>query len=164
MLPAHYRLRSTALFGQTIRQGRKKGSRTVVVYCYAQTPCPVSDSSVSETSFREIRKNNSGLPIEISDTGAAKRHVTASDAVSMQGGPRVGLIVSKAVGNAVARHHVSRLIRHAARDVLFDENFSGHVSVSSDMLIVIRALPQSSEASFEELRRDVSSCIRRATK
>lgn len=63
------------------------------------------------------------------------------------GGPRFGLVVSKAVGDSVTRHRVSRRLRHIA---------AGHVgTLDSDVLVVIRANPASATASREELERDL---------
>ena len=139
VLSPQHRLRSTALFGKTVRKGRKKGSRTVVVYVYQ---------------------------------GAGRAEQVPSGVDERSGaGPRVGLVVSKAVGSAVTRHRVSRYLRHAAADVL--KTRSGVAGADSPSgrsplelpvgaCIVIRALPASASASVEELSRDVHSCIRRA--
>ncbi|WP_027020103.1 ribonuclease P protein component [Corynebacterium sputi] len=69
------------------------------------------------------------------------------------GGPRVGLVVSKAVGNAVTRHAVSRKLRHVAADVI--------AGVPDDVDIVIRALPASGTATSLELVKDVRSAVRK---
>lgn len=69
------------------------------------------------------------------------------------GGPRVGLVVSKAVGNAVTRHRVSRQLRHAAGPILAD------LPRGADL--VIRALPASAEASTERLGRDIAKALRK---
>ena len=58
-------------------------------------------------------------------------------------GPRIGLVVSKAVGNAVQRHRVSRQLRHVARAVI-DE-------LTPADRIVIRALPGSRHASGDAM-------------
>jgi ribonuclease P protein component len=47
--------------------------------------------------------------------------------------PRVGLVVSKAVGNSVVRHRVSRRIRGAVRSLL--------PSLPGGSRVVVRALP-----------------------
>lgn len=79
----------------------------------------------------------------------------AADArISRSGGPRVGFVVSKAVGNSVVRHAVTRKLRHVVRDVLAD------VPASADM--VIRALPASATATSEELAKDVRKALARA--
>lgn len=72
------------------------------------------------------------------------------------GGPRCGLVVSKAVGNAVTRHAVSRRLRHILMGVIAD--------IPADCRIVIRALPAAAHASFEELDHDVRSGIEKARK
>ena len=48
-------------------------------------------------------------------------YLDAADAsVSRSGGPRVGFVVSKGVGNSVVRHAVTRKLRHVVpRDSLF---------------------------------------------
>lgn len=66
--------------------------------------------------------------------------------------PRVGFVVSKAVGNAVTRNRVKRRLRsivHARLDVLR----SG--------LYVVRALPQAARADFVRLERDFDYCLRK---
>ncbi|MGP4058294.1 ribonuclease P protein component [Mycobacterium sp. 4D054] len=68
-------------------------------------------------------------------------------------GPRVGLIVSKAVGNAVQRHRVSRRLRHAARAVLDDLDPSDRV--------VIRALPRSRDAHSPRLEQELRTALQR---
>lgn len=126
MLAPQHRLRSTALFGQTIRKGRKKGSRTVVAHVL------VGGGRAEE------------LPLPLQEGATA--------------GPRMGLVVSKAVGNAVTRHNTSRKLRHAFRAVLEE----GSLDFPAGTTVVLRALPKSATASFEELVGDVRSCIRRA--
>jgi ribonuclease P protein component len=68
-------------------------------------------------------------------------------------GPRVGFVVSKAVGNAVVRNRVKRRLRHLARE---------HVSsLPGSAVLVIRALPAAAAASSTELSRDLSRCLAR---
>ena len=69
------------------------------------------------------------------------------------GGPRVGLIVGKAVGSAVDRHRVARRLRHAARSLLGD--------LEQSDLVVIRALPSSRQASSARLTQQLRSGLRR---
>ena len=68
--------------------------------------------------------------------------------------PRIGLIVSKSVGNAVTRHAVSRRLRAACSVALAD------VDVAST--IVIRALPSSATAPTDILRQQLSSAFARS--
>lgn len=67
--------------------------------------------------------------------------------------PRVGLIVSKAVGSAVDRHRVSRKLRHAAYAVMDDLN--------STERLVIRALPGSRDAESARLRAELRAGVQR---
>ncbi len=70
------------------------------------------------------------------------------------GPPQVGLVVSKAVGNAVHRNLVKRRLRSAAY---------AHLGVLPDgALAVVRALPASSGAPFAQLDRDVAQGFARA--
>jgi ribonuclease P protein component len=70
------------------------------------------------------------------------------------GGPRVGLIVAKAVGSAVERHRVARRLRHSARTMLAGLDQSDRV--------VIRALPSSRGVSSARLQQELRSGLRRA--
>lgn len=68
-------------------------------------------------------------------------------------GPRVGLVVSKAVGNAVVRNRVQRRLRHLAREQL--------ASLPGFGALVIRALPAAADADYAELRADLIRCLQR---
>lgn len=67
--------------------------------------------------------------------------------------PKIGLIVSKSVGNAVQRHRVSRKLRHVARNVV-DELGAGDK-------VVIRALPGSRYAISARLDQELRTALRR---
>ncbi|MCW2731572.1 MAG: ribonuclease protein component [Mycobacterium sp.] len=69
------------------------------------------------------------------------------------GGPKIGLVVAKSVGNAVDRHRVSRMLRHVARKVL-DELGPGDK-------VVIRALPSSRTAISARLEQELRTALRR---
>ena len=112
MLPPELRLTDGASFQQTVRVGKRAGSRTVVVHLDVGVDAPV------------------GAP-----------------------GPRVGFVVSKAVGNAVVRNRVKRRLRHLARE---------HVSsLPGSATLVVRALPAAASASNAELSVDLSRCLAR---
>ena len=67
--------------------------------------------------------------------------------------PRVGFVVSKAVGNAVRRNRVKRQLRHLARE---------HVSsLPGSAVLVVRALPPAATASYADLGRDLAHCLGR---
>lgn len=73
---------------------------------------------------------------------------------SLVPGPRFGLIVSKAVGNAVVRHRTSRRLRHQAM-ALVDK-------LPANLDVVIRALPPAGTATSQELGRDLAKAIAKA--
>jgi ribonuclease P protein component len=68
-------------------------------------------------------------------------------------GPRIGLVVSKAVGNAVQRHQVSRRLRHAALTILADLDPADRV--------VIRALPGSRLAISSRLEQELKTALKK---
>lgn len=80
--------------------------------------------------------------------------VHARREVGDSNGPRIGLVVSKAVGPAVVRHRVSRRLRHAVREVLAD--------LQSTDRVVIRALPSSRFAVSARLRQEIVAGVHRA--
>lgn len=68
--------------------------------------------------------------------------------------PRVGFVVSKAVGGAVVRNRVKRRLRALMRTRLAD--------LSAGELLVIRALPAAADASFDELSAALDSAHAKA--
>jgi ribonuclease P protein component len=66
---------------------------------------------------------------------------------------RVGFVVSKAVGNSVVRHRVSRRLRHLMADRLG--------TLPPGCTLVVRALPASAEASSGELGADLDGALSR---
>lgn len=69
------------------------------------------------------------------------------------GNPRLGLSVSKKVGNAVVRNRVRRRLR---------EIFYAHMEqMTEDFDLVVSARPVSSEASFQDLDREFSKALRK---
>jgi ribonuclease P protein component len=68
-------------------------------------------------------------------------------------GPRVGFVVSKAVGNAVTRNLVKRRLRHLARHRL--------TSLPGSAVLVVRALPAAATASYDGLARDLEAAWHR---
>lgn len=67
--------------------------------------------------------------------------------------PKIGLVVSKSVGNAVQRHRVSRMLRHVAYGALDD--------LGPGDKVVIRALPGSSRAISSRLEDELRTALRR---
>jgi ribonuclease P protein component len=66
---------------------------------------------------------------------------------------RVGFVVSKAVGNSVVRHRVSRRLRHLVADRLG--------TLPDGCTLVVRALPPAASASSSELGLDLDGAFRR---
>lgn len=71
------------------------------------------------------------------------------------GVPRVGFVVSKAVGSAVTRNRVQRRLRHLVRQHL--------EGLPDTCALVIRVLPAAATATTAELRADLDRCLRRVT-
>lgn len=64
---------------------------------------------------------------------------------------RLGFIVSRAVGNAVARNRVRRRLRAIGREIVDGGGRGADV--------VIRALPASTAAGWDELRREMTTTL-----
>jgi ribonuclease P protein component len=67
------------------------------------------------------------------------------------GVPRVGLVVSGAVGPAVTRTRVKRRLRHLVREHL--------ASLPGGSLLVLRAQPAAATASYPELGAELDRCL-----
>ncbi|MGV0837094.1 ribonuclease P protein component [Mycolicibacterium thermoresistibile] len=80
-------------------------------------------------------------------------HALRVGADAVNGAPKIGLVVSKAVGNAVQRHRVSRRLRHVARTLIDDLDPADR--------IVIRALPRSRDADSARLERQLRTAVNR---
>lgn len=82
-------------------------------------------------------------------------HAHVDSSMIRVGGPRFGLIVSKAVGDSVTRHRVSRRLRHIAADVVGE--------LDPEFMVVIRANPASATATHDELASDLRSALEAAS-
>ena len=82
--------------------------------------------------------------------------VDCSSDIERLGGPRFGLVVSKAVGNAVVRHRMSRRLRHLAGHAIS----SGSARKECDY--VLRALPAIADATTEEVTREFDKALGKA--
>jgi len=99
--------------------------------------------------FREVMRRGSRA-------GRRRLVVHALPASNPPAGPvpaRAGFVVSKAVGNSVVRHRVSRRLRHLVAARL------GTVPAGSSL--VIRALPPAATASSAELGADLDAAMKR---
>jgi len=127
VLERRHRLTSAAGFAAAVRRGRRAASRTLVVHVHAADPAD-PDTADPDT-------------------------VDPAVPATAEGPTRVGLIVSKAVGNAVARNRVKRRLRHLLRERVD--------RLPPGALVVVRALPSASGARSPELTRDLDRCLDR---
>ena len=67
------------------------------------------------------------------------------------GSVRVGFMVSRAVGTAVARNRVRRRLRHLVRDRLG--------VVPTGAALVVRANPAAANANYREIAADLDRCL-----
>jgi ribonuclease P protein component len=65
--------------------------------------------------------------------------------------PRVGFVVSRAVGGSVVRHRIQRRLRHLCRERL------DRLPAGSDL--VVRALAPAAQATYQELAVDLDRCL-----
>ncbi|MEV0567994.1 ribonuclease P protein component [Dactylosporangium sp. NPDC050588] len=133
MLAAAQRLRRREDFAATIRNGRRAGRGALVVHFLQSTVEPAP-----------------------ADQPSARAGFVVSDAVLDGSGgtvqpARAGFVVSKAVGNAVVRNLVKRRLRHLVRPHLAD--------LPPAAMVVVRALPPSATASYEDLGRDLEAAL-----
>ncbi len=129
MLPARYRMSSSRDFAAAVKGGRRVGRRSIVVHVANRTYPADAES-----------------PVPASEGGPGLV-VSAADPVTPA--PRVGLVVSKAVGNAVIRHSVARRLRAAAASVAAE--------LDDGALVVIRALRSSADDDANELAAQLRS-------
>ena len=120
MLPARSRMHRPGDFRAAVRGGVRSGRPTLVVHagrCAQVRPDP---TDITELSTATVDNCGTGGP------SASDGPITSRSELA----PRVGFVVSKAVGNAVTRNRVKR---HLCRP-LVDELADGTV-------VVVRALP-----------------------
>ncbi|MFC9893251.1 ribonuclease P protein component [Nocardia sp. NPDC127579] len=146
MLPEPYRLHHRADFSRTVRRGQRIGRRDLVVHALVHG----YDGIVGTT---ESRPETQGAKPRGSGGISASLGPVSVDALIRVGGPRFGLIVSKAVGSAVIRHRVARRLRHMCGKVIHD--------LPAETDIVIRALPGAADASSAELLRQLQGALRK---
>lgn len=102
-------------------------------------------SDFTRTLGSGVRVSARDLVIHLAPVGAQWPDTTGLRAdVALRGGPWLGLIVSKKVGNAVVRHRVARRLRHAFAQVRPElEN--------PETFVVLRAFPSIATRSTDEL-------------
>ncbi|MDN6662582.1 ribonuclease P protein component [Corynebacterium variabile] len=132
MLPARCRVHRPGEFRGVTHRGVRAGRSTLVVHA-SRTGGPGARDGVTHPELSTASVDNS------------------VDAVDSR--PRVGFIVSKAVGNAVTRNRVKRRLRHLSRDLLG--------ATPDHTLVVVRALPAAS-TSPESVPGDLADAWRSA--
>jgi ribonuclease P protein component len=82
-------------------------------------------------------------------------HLWASTSPALPGttpaGPRVGFVVSRAVGPSVTRNLVKRRLRHLCRDRI--------AALPPGSMLVVRALPAAATAGYDELAEELDRCL-----
>jgi ribonuclease P protein component len=110
----------------------------------------------AETVRRGTRAGRTLLVVHLDVTSGADATAPTSRPGS---DPRAGFVVSKAVGDSVARHRVVRRLRHLVRDRLPE--------LPAGSRLVVRALPPAASATSTELAVDLDAglakALRRAT-
>lgn len=117
-----------------------------------------ADSRLTEPEgFRRVTRagRRSGSSTVVTHLLAASgEEVSVLSAGAGHAPPRVGFVVSKAVGGAVVRNRVKRRLRHLVAGLLAD--------LPPGSLLVVRANPAAALASYQEMGRDLRRCLARA--
>ena len=143
MLPSESRVRRGAEFARAIRAGRRSGRTHLGAYL------ALADGSESSKSFDEARTGpaRAGFVVGAAAGGADGERPAAT--------PRVGFVVSKAVGNAVVRNRVRRRLRHLCAQRLD--------ALPPGSVFVVRALPPAATADSALLGRELDAALKRLT-
>jgi ribonuclease P protein component len=112
-------------FDAVVRRGRRAGRTRLVAH--AHTAAPLQPGEPTATPF-------------------ARPHAAVVT-------PRVGFVVSRAVGGSVVRNRVVRRLRHLVRPRL--------AQLPPGTLLVLRALPAAATATSAELATDLDALLRR---
>lgn len=103
------------------------------------------------TTRSGVRAGSRTVVVHLADPGSAR--LDGNKTAPTPAPPRVGFVVSKAVGIAVVRNLVKRRLRHLMRE---------HVgALPPGSTLVVRALPAAADASSPELRSDLARCLQR---
>lgn len=107
-----------------------------------------------DRAFKGMRRGRSGSARYLSVRWQLARHKEV----------RVGIVVSKKVGNAVVRNRVRRRLKEAFRALLSEEELSDAAAkrrpLSLNVLVLTR--PEAAEADFWQLKRALGRALKRA--
>jgi ribonuclease P protein component len=95
--------------------------------------------------FPSIKKNDEFQTIYRTTQSRANRQLVMYVAQTDRACNRIGISVSKKVGNSVVRHHLTRLIRESFR---LNDN-----SLKTGLDIIVVARPAAKEATFQTIER-----------
>jgi ribonuclease P protein component len=126
VLAAEFRLRRRDEFAAVVKTGRRAGRGSVVVHVLPSAP---TSDDVLPTD-RELGRGTAEAPV------------------------RVGFVIPRAVGNAVARNQVRRRLRHLAR-----ERMTG-LPAGTD--VVVRASAGAAACTYEQLGTDLVAAMNAA--
>ncbi|MEO5653098.1 MAG: ribonuclease P protein component [Marmoricola sp.] len=122
MLAAENRLTTAGDFREVVRRGHRSGGPVLVVHLLTPNATPQPDLTA------------------VADRDPARLRA-----------PRIGLVVSKAVGNAVIRNLVKRRLRHLIRERL--------ALLPDFSVLVVRAQPVAAAASYAVLGEELDRCL-----
>ena len=160
VLPAGNRLRRRQDFQTTIRRGRRSGRRRLVVHLLEASArgervdeVVASGSAAPDAVGQNGRYGSAGGSASLDGTGSVRERDDIRRIGTRSAGeaPRVGFVVSRTVGGAVARNAVRRRLRHLMRERL-------HL-LAPDSTLVVRALPAAAGASSAELSVDLDAAL-----
>ncbi len=133
MLPAPSRMRRAGDFSLAVRRGRRAGTAHLAVHL--------------ATAERVTELSATAAHVAAGPDPSTGEVVVSADPA------RVGLVVSKAVGNAVTRTRVKRRLRAVAASRLH--------RLPAGSLAVLRATPASAQASSDVLAADLDRALDR---
>ena len=123
MLPARSRMHCSGDYRAAVRGGVRSGRPTLVVHAGRRAQVRLDSVGMTELSTGVVDNYDSAGPLALTTTSRSDLGVT----------PRVGFVVSKAVGNAVTRNRVKRRLRHLCRPLVNE--------LEDGTVVVVRALP-----------------------
>ena len=108
--------------------------------------------------MESLRKNEDFRACYRSGKSYANRYLVLYVLSNGQDGNRIGISVSKKVGNSVVRHRIKRLVKESYR--LHEEEFMSQSGGGSDIVVVGRR--SADGASYQEIERALLSLLRKA--